>query len=129
ASAPGRDDEAGPAANDAWYGFYPNGREVLIALQAVNGRDLTAIYAVGPGIDKGEPAEWHRRRGHIEGHELVFEQRGESTLRFRPRDDGGLNAIWISPDGATKMNAGMRRIDAAALLVRAAAADDVHQLQ
>jgi pimeloyl-ACP methyl ester carboxylesterase len=129
ASAPARDGGAGPAENHAWYGFYPNGREVFIDLQRVNGRHLTAIYAVGPGIDNGEPAEWRRRRGQIEGRELVFEQRGESTLRFRPRDDGGLNATWISPDGGTRMEAGMRRIDAAALLVRAAAADDEHQLQ
>jgi pimeloyl-ACP methyl ester carboxylesterase len=129
ASAPARDGETGPAANDAWYGFYPNGREVFVALEAVNGRGLTAIYAVGPGIDKGEPAEWHRRRGQIEGHELVFEQRGESTLRFRQRDDGGLNATWISPDRVTRMVAGMQRIDPAAIPVRAAAADDEHQLQ
>jgi pimeloyl-ACP methyl ester carboxylesterase len=111
-----------PAAEDAWYGFYPNGREVLIAIEAVTGRELTAIYAIGPGIDSGEPAEWSRRRGRIEGHELVFDQKGESTLRFRPRDDGGLNATWISPDGSTKMEAGMRRINTADLPIRTTAA-------
>lgn len=120
--------KAGLAADDAWYGFYPNGREVLIAIEGVSGADLSAIYAVGPGIDKGEPAEWSRRRGHIEGHELVFDQKGESTLRFHPSEDGGLNAIWISPDGVSKMQAGLRRIDADELPITTAASGDA-QLQ
>ena len=113
--------DPGPSADDTWYGFYPNGREVLIAIEAVSGRDLTAVYAIGPGIDKNEPAEWSRRTGRIDRDELVFAQHGESTLRFRPREDAGLSATWISPDGATKMKAGLRRIDPLSFLVRAAA--------
>jgi pimeloyl-ACP methyl ester carboxylesterase len=120
--------KAGLAADNAWYGFYPNGREVLIAIEAVNGPDLTAIYAIGPGIDKGEPAEWSRRRGVIEGHELVFEQKGQSTLRFRPREDGGLDATWISPDGGSKMQTGLHRIDADEIPIGTAAHDEA-QLQ
>jgi pimeloyl-ACP methyl ester carboxylesterase len=103
---------AGLADDNAWYGFYPNGREVLIAVEAVNGPLITAIYAIGPGIDRGEPAEWSRRFGRIDGHELIFEQKGESTLRFHSREDGGLDATWISADGVSKMQAGLRRIDA-----------------
>jgi pimeloyl-ACP methyl ester carboxylesterase len=121
--------KVGPAADDAWYGFYPNGREVLVAIEAVSGRDLTAIYAIGPGIDKGEPAEWSRRHGRIDGHQLVFEQKGESTLRFRPKDDGGLSATWVSPDEANKMETALRRIDPSALTIRAASASDDNQLQ
>ncbi|HXC13118.1 MAG TPA: alpha/beta hydrolase [Stellaceae bacterium] len=113
--------DRGPSADDTWYGFYPNGREVLIAIEAVSGRDLTAVYAIGPGIDKNEPAEWSRRTGRIDRDELVFAQQGESTLRFRPREDDGLSATWISPDGTTKMKAGLRRIDPLSFLVRAAA--------
>jgi pimeloyl-ACP methyl ester carboxylesterase len=124
AGAAGHGERHGPSADDAWYGFYPNGREVLLKIEAISGRDLTAIYVIGPGIDKNEPAEWTRRRGHLDGRKLVFEQKGESTLVFRPREDGGLNATWISPDGATKMEAGLRPIDPADLLVRSAARDD-----
>ncbi len=120
---------AGPAANDLWYGFYPNGREVLIAVQSVKGRELTAIYAIGPGIDPGEPAEWSRRQGRLEGRELVFAQPGKSTLRFRPMDDGLLRATWISPDGRIRMHAEMRPADVSALAVRAAAAAGGPQLQ
>jgi pimeloyl-ACP methyl ester carboxylesterase len=124
ASAAARGEVREPSANDAWYGFYPNGREVLLKIVAVSGHDLTAIYAIGPGIDTNEPAEWTRRRGHLDGRKLVFDQKGESTLVFRPRGDGGLNATWISPDGATKMEAGLRPIDPADLLLRSAARDD-----
>jgi pimeloyl-ACP methyl ester carboxylesterase len=110
-----------PSANETWYGFYPNGREVLVAIEAATGRELTAIYAIGPGIDKDEPAEWSRRNGRIEGDQLVFVRNGESTLRFRRQEDGGLNATWVSPDGTTKMKAVLRRIEPSSVLVRAAA--------
>jgi dienelactone hydrolase len=113
--------DGGPAAHQTWYGFYPNGREVLIAVEAVAGRDLTAVYAIGPGIDKNEPAEWSRRAGRIDHGELVFAGKGESTLHFRPREDGGLDATWISPDGTTRMKARLRRIDPSSFLIRAAA--------
>ena len=96
---------------EAWYGLYPNGREVLLAVENVEGHHLSAVYAIGPGIKKNEPAEWSRRQGRITGREFVFAEPGKSTLRFRLRDDGGLAATWISSDGKYSMMAGMRRID------------------
>src|SRR5215472_4494511 len=101
----------GKAVRDSWYGFYPNGREVLVAIEQVHGRKLVAVYAIGPGIDKDEPAEWTRREGRILDDDFVFEEDGKSTLRFHPRADGGLKATWISPDHETSMDAGLRRID------------------
>lgn len=119
AAEPTLDGEIG--IRDTWYGFYPNGREVLITIEAVHGRDLTAIYAIGPGIDKNEPAEWNRRSGQITGHELVFAQKGDSTLRFRADYDGALGATWVSPDGKVTMDARLRRIDPSSVPMRAAA--------
>jgi pimeloyl-ACP methyl ester carboxylesterase len=113
--------EDGASIHDTWYGFYPNGREVLVAIEAMHGRNVTAIYAIGPGIDKGEPAEWSQRTGHVLGQELVFAQKGQSTLRFHPRDDGGLGVTWISGDGKTTMGAALRRIDPLSFSRRAAA--------
>lgn len=109
------------AASHVWYGLYPNGREILFAIEAVHGRKLTGIYAIGPGIDRDEPAEWSRRKGRVVGGEMVFEDKGESTLRFRPRENGGLGATWTAPDGKTSMAAELRRIDPFAVPRRAAA--------
>jgi pimeloyl-ACP methyl ester carboxylesterase len=111
-SSPGITSAVEPApVREAWYGLYPNGREVLLAVENVAGNRLTAVYAIGPGIKKGEPSEWSRRQGRIVDGEFVFAAPGKSTLRFRPRDDGGLEATWTSSDGKYSMEAGMRRID------------------
>ena len=37
-SAAGPEMAGDVAARDMWYGFYPNGREVVIAVEAVHGR-------------------------------------------------------------------------------------------
>lgn len=105
---------------DVWYGLYPNGREVLLAVEHVDGRHLSAVYAIGPGIGKNEPAEWIRRHGVIADHRFVFAAPGKSTLRFRPLDNGGLEARWIGRDGTESMTAALRRIDPA-ILARSAA--------
>jgi pimeloyl-ACP methyl ester carboxylesterase len=116
AGAAGGSAPAGPASGStsgrqSWYGFYPNGREVLLAIEETRGNELSAVYAIGPGIDDNEPAEWSRRKGHLVDDEFVFDEKGKSTLRFRPRADGGLSATWTSPDGKTSMEAGLRRLD------------------
>lgn len=101
----------GASGRQSWYGFYPNGREVLLAIEDAHGADVAAVYAIGPGIDENEPAEWSRRKGRVVDGEFMFEEKGKSTLRFRPRADGGLSATWTSPDGKTSMEAGLRRLD------------------
>ena len=102
---------AGKSGRQSWYGFYPNGREVLLAIEAAHGADIDAVYAIGPGIDKNEPAEWSHRKGRLVGDEFVFDEEGKSSLRFRRRVDGGLNATWTSPDGKTSMDASLRHLD------------------
>jgi len=111
-----------PQFRDVWYGFYPNGREVLLGVEAVHGDDLTAVYAVGPSIDGTFPAAWSRRQGRIVDDTFVFEEKGKSTLRFRPRPDGGLTASWSSTDGKTSMSAHLRPIDPHTLAQRGAKA-------
>ena len=111
----------GNSGHRVWYGFYPNGREVLLGLEDVRGHDLDAIYAIGPGIDENEPSEWTRRKGHIVDDEFVFDEKGKSTLHFRSRTDGGLSATWASPDGKTTMEGALRRLDLQFLSRRAEA--------
>jgi hypothetical protein len=99
------------ALRDVWYGFYPNGREVLLGVESAHGDALTAVYAIGPSIDDKYPATWSRRKGRIVDDSFVFEEPGKSTLRFRPRQDGGLGATWIAADSKTSMTAHLKPID------------------
>ena len=101
----------GTGGRQSWYGFYPNGREVLLAIEETLGTEVSAVYAIGPGIDENEPAEWSHRKGRIVDDEFIFEENGKSTLHFRPRGVDGLSATWTSPDGKTSMEAGLRRLD------------------
>jgi pimeloyl-ACP methyl ester carboxylesterase len=110
-SAPAGLAPGGAGGRQSWYGFYPNGREVLLAIEETHGAEVSAVYAIGPGIDENEPAEWSRRKGRLVDDEFIFEEKGKSTLHFRPRADGGLSATWSSPDGKTSMEAGLRRLD------------------
>ena len=96
---------------DSWYGFYPNGREVVFAIESSRGEEVNAVYAIGPSIDGQSTAAWTRRSGKLVEEGFVFEQSGKSTLRFRMRPDGGLNATWVSPDGKTSMSAHLRHVD------------------
>jgi pimeloyl-ACP methyl ester carboxylesterase len=103
---------------EVWYGFYPNGREVLFGVETVHGNDLTAVYAIGPSIDDAYPAAWSRRKGRIVDDRFVFEEKGKSTLRFRPHQDGGLAATWVAADGKTSLAAHLKLIDPQALAQR-----------
>jgi hypothetical protein len=94
-----------------WYGFYPNGRELLLAVEKVHGDDVTAVYALGPGVQEGQSAEWVRRAGKLSGDEILFKEKGRNTLRYRMRSDGKLAANWISVDGRTTLEAVLHRID------------------
>jgi len=99
------------AVRDTWYGFYSNGREVVFAVEAAHGDDVDAIYAIGPSIDSKSAAMWTRRSGRVADEGFLFEESGKSTLRFRLRPDGGLNATWVSADGKTSMTANLRHVD------------------
>ena len=113
--------DAGKAVHgfrDIWYGFYPNGREVLLGVESARGSDITAVYAIGPSIDDKFPAAWTRRKGRVVADSFLFEDAGKSTLRFRPRQDGGLGATWISADGKTSMTAHLKPLDPHALARR-----------
>jgi pimeloyl-ACP methyl ester carboxylesterase len=106
---------------DVWYGFYPNGREVLLGVESTHGDQLTAVYSVGPSIDNEHDAVWTRRKGRVTEDGFVFQEPGKSTLQFRPRQDGGLSAVWISADGKTSMTGSLKPIDPGVLTEQHAA--------
>ena len=111
-----------PMTVRTWYGFYANGREVLLALESAKGDNLIAIYAVGPSVDDKFPATYGRRVGREVHGDYVFSETGKNVLRFHPRPDGGLIASWTSADGKQSLTAQMRRIDPRTLVHREAAA-------
>jgi hypothetical protein len=113
------DSKAAGGFRDTWYGFYPNGREVLFGVETAKGDDLTAVYAIGPSVDNKHPAAWTRRKGRIVEDSFVFEEKGKSTLRLHPRQDGGLSATWVAADGKTSMSAHLKPIDPQSLARRA----------
>ncbi|HEY4472502.1 MAG TPA: alpha/beta hydrolase [Stellaceae bacterium] len=112
------DGKATGGFRDVWYGFYPNGREVLFGVETAHGDDLSAVYAIGPSVDNKHPAAWTRRKGRVIEDSFVFEEKGKSTLRLHPRQDGGLSASWISADGKTSMTAHLKPIDPQSLARR-----------
>lgn len=113
------DGKATGGFRDVWYGFYPNGREVLFGVETAHGDDLSAVYAIGPSVDNKHPAAWTRRKGRVIEDSFVFEEKGKSTLRLHARQDGGLSATWISADGKTSMTAHLKPIDPGVLAKRA----------
>lgn len=113
--------KAAHRVRDVWYGFYPNGREVLFGVETVQGNDLTAVYAIGPSIDDKYPATWTRRKGRIVDDGFIFEESGKSTLRFRTHQNAGLNATWSSADGKTSLAAHLKPIDPRSLARRGTA--------
>jgi pimeloyl-ACP methyl ester carboxylesterase len=112
------DGKATGGFRDVWYGFYPNGREVLFGVETAHGDDLSAVYAIGPSVDNKHAAAWTRRKGRVIEDSFVFEEKGKSTLRLHPRQDGGLSATWISADGKTSMTAHLKPIDPQSLTRR-----------
>src|SRR5436305_5581335 len=59
---------------DSWYGFYPNGREVVFAIESSRGEDVNGVYAIGPSIDGQSAAAWTRRSGKLADEGFVVEQ-------------------------------------------------------
>jgi pimeloyl-ACP methyl ester carboxylesterase len=125
AFAPAGSSEAGteaanplPGGVDTWYGFYPNGREVLLAIESHADGVLRAVYAIGPSIDGKYPAKWARRQGRIVDGEFVFDEPGKNILRFKPRPDHGLAATWIGQNDNGTLSAVLWRIDPAELARR-----------
>jgi len=67
---------------DVWYGFYSNGREVLLGIETVHGNDLTAVYAVGPSIDDKYPSAGPAAKATSSDDAFVFESPGNRRCAF-----------------------------------------------
>jgi hypothetical protein len=108
-AAPAGDTAARPFLGK-WYGYYANGRELMLVIERAHDADVEAVYAVGPGPDRPSKASFTRRKGHIADGRLVFAESGLATLRYSLRGDGTLDAQWVAADGGSHLEAVLRRL-------------------
>ena len=94
----------------SWYGFYRNGREVMLNIEQVEGDRVVASYLLGSGLMAQERAESSRREGSFAGGELVFDEPALNQLRFRLRPDGALAGSWQARDGSATLDTVLRRM-------------------
>jgi hypothetical protein len=112
--APAAAADDGSGANDRfwgrWYGYYQNGREVMLVVEKIAATEVDAAYVIGPSIDAAMRAGIERRHGRIADGALVFAEAGKATLRYAPRPDGALDAVWTAADGHSNLNATLHRL-------------------
>jgi hypothetical protein len=94
-----------------WYGWYANGREVMLVVERTAGAEVDAVYATGGGPDPAWKAGVMHRKGRVVDGKLVFEEAGLSTLRYGPRPDDSLAAQWIAADGTSSLEATLHRVN------------------
>jgi dienelactone hydrolase len=94
-----------------WYGWYPNGREVMLVIERAAAAEVDAVYVTGDGPDPAWKAGVTHRKGRIVDGKLVFEEKGLSTLRYSPGQDGSLAAQWIAADGVSSLEATLHRVN------------------
>jgi len=94
----------------SWYGFYRNGREVMLRIDAVDGERVSATYLLGAGLNPEERSESSRRAGRFIKGELLFDEPELNQLRYRVRPDGALAGSWQSRDGGASLDTVLRRM-------------------
>ncbi|MFI4986487.1 MAG: hypothetical protein ACHQF3_03520 [Alphaproteobacteria bacterium] len=102
---------AGHAPSDAflgtWWGIYNNGREMMLAIEAVEGGRIQAVYAYGPS--DSEKANFIKVAGSLADGRLVFAEPGRPRLEYRLEPAGTLEAKWLK--GETTLVAHLRRLE------------------
>ncbi|HUC64117.1 MAG TPA: alpha/beta hydrolase [Stellaceae bacterium] len=93
-----------------WYGYYGNGREVMLAVLGADAASVDADYIVGPGFAPQAQGAVTRRSGRIDDGALVFAGEGRSTLRCTRRADGSLEAAWKAADGDAELETVLHRV-------------------
>lgn len=92
-----------------WIGFYPNGRDVDLTIDAGTGGRVTMTYRLGAGVEPGLAPETVRREGRTDGDALVFDEPGRNLLRLTPRPDGRLSLQWTAREGGARLDATLAR--------------------
>ena len=94
-----------------WWGAYHIGREIMLVVTKANGDQVDAIYAVGDlPAGNNSKGNYTQRSGRASGGDLVFEEAGRPTLRYRLLPDGRMDVLWISADGKSQLTVVLRRL-------------------
>ncbi len=95
-----------------WYGSYVNGREVVVSIEPAGSADrVRARHILGPGVEPdARDMETVQRTGRLEGDELVFDEEGQTLLRYRLRHDGRLAGAWVERNSANRMKTVLKRV-------------------
>ncbi|HEY6334698.1 MAG TPA: hypothetical protein VI113_02315 [Alphaproteobacteria bacterium] len=82
------------------------GREIVLAIERVEGERIVAVYAFGPA--DSSPTAMREQHGQIEDGVLVFADQGTARLECHLDGDGSLEAEWIN--GRTILVGRMRHL-------------------
>ncbi|HTH16460.1 MAG TPA: alpha/beta hydrolase-fold protein [Magnetospirillum sp.] len=91
-----------------WYGFYPNGREVLVTVEETRADGATLVYAWSGLAD--EKGGWTRVTAQWDGGTLRSAN-AKRVLSYRPTADGRVAAHWERVDGSQPMDATLERLE------------------
>jgi dienelactone hydrolase len=109
---PGRDVPPGLAGlSGRWWGWYPNGREVEVVVTSVTADQATMLYGVGPGGNVDSKADIASRTATPGEGGIVSMKPHAATIILRPEGNGRATVIWKAAEGATTLEAVLRRVD------------------
>jgi hypothetical protein len=93
-----------------WYGWYAEGRELLLTVDSVSpDGTVEGTYAYGKLIHADRPQAYHIR-GQIDGDVLRFAHEN-ARQEYRLRPDGRLDLLWTKSDGSGRLVAVVHHLD------------------
>jgi dienelactone hydrolase len=93
-----------------WFGHYNDGREIVLAPKRLGGDGVEAVYAFGRLNTMDKSAGASIRNGAVNDNALVFGESGRPSLKFQPRPDGRLDAVWEAVDRSVTLKGVLRRL-------------------
>jgi dienelactone hydrolase len=97
-----------------WYGWYTQGRQLMLVVQSATASTVTATYAWSAQFRDPEDEPGHRlRRGRIDAKtgRLIFDERGQTRIEFKLRSDGDMDVVWTRVSDGLTVTGRVRRID------------------
>lgn len=98
-----------------WYGFYPNGREILFIVEEVGSDRARAVYSFGPLARHADSqSAYTPRRGEFDatsGTLSFSEPQASSNLEARLAADGRMDFTWTHKQSGGRLVTRLRKLD------------------